>query len=80
MHEPHEHVVHERSDGGNAWGVVALVIVLIVIGLLVWRFLPGRTGSATDRNDINLNVPLPGNGDGGGGGDVNVNPSPDPAI
>ncbi len=66
------HEVHHHDDLGTGTGVyvfLAFIITLLVVGLLVWRFLPSRASEEGERpGQINVNMPslpLPGNTEGG---------------
>lgn len=52
MAEVHEHHHHD-SEGSSLATIATIVIALLVLGFLLWNFLPVRDGSNTI--DVNLN-------------------------
>ncbi len=54
-----EHIIHEHGDGGSgAMMFLAFIVVLVVAGLLLWRFLP--VGGRNKDIDVNVSGNLPG--------------------
>lgn len=54
-----EEHIHEHSDSGSgAMMFLAFIVVLVVVGLLLWRFIP--VGGENRDIDINVSGELPG--------------------
>lgn len=46
-----EHIHEHHDSGSGAYMFLTFIVVLVVVGLLLWRFLPAR-----DQNGIDVNV------------------------
>ncbi len=61
----HEHD-HESVAGTNAILVVFVVVVILFLGYLFFRYVGFDTGDRTKGSDINIQVPSTGSASGGG--------------
>lgn len=58
MEEIHEHHHEDAHSGSSLATILTVLVALLVIGILLWNFLPIRSQEST--LDVNLNTPQVG--------------------